>query len=204
MIKNKKKLLEAVEKKKNILCSKLDMDGEKIKVKVDRTVKGMGGIAKWKRKVGLSKKLIQIWDEDPNICFSVLGHELIHLKYHDNRHFMVRISTILPFTAIARAKILLIEMRANIEGMAILNLNNNEIDRVQDKLRENNYSPKRKKSYKQGYPEQSQIADFAKRYKVFDDVAKKELLTDFCDVMKINDSSKFISKVISVFNKKYN
>ena len=203
MIKNKKKLLEDVEKKKNIICSKLDMDGEKIKVKVDRSVKGMGGIAKWKRKVGLSKQLIQIWDEDPNICFSVLGHELIHLKYHDNKHFMVRICTILPFTAAARAKILLIEMRANIEGMAILNFNNNEIDRVQDKLRENNYSPNRKKSYKQGYPERSQIADFTKRYKVLDEAAQKELLTDFCDVMKIKNSSKFIKKAITVFNKKY-
>jgi len=202
MIKNKKNLMENVNKQKNVLCKELGIDGQKIKVKHSKFANGIGGFARGKHKVSLSKKLLQIWDEDPNTCHYVLRHELVHLKYNDNKHCKARIATMTSNHA--RAKILLCEMRADIEGMAILNLNNKEIERIQNKLRENNLSLTRKQCYNHGYPERSQIADFTKRYEFFDDVAKKELLTDFCDVMKINDSSKFISKVISAFNKKYN
>ncbi|MEX3625013.1 M48 family metalloprotease [Viridibacillus arvi] len=203
---NRKKLLHTeIFKEKEQVCNKLNINCEKIKLGVSST-KGLTGSAAiffGNEFVHLNKNLLKWWKSDKDVVRTVLAHELVHIKYKDpsfRNGIVTRLKTL--FSKKAQALVLLMEMRADVEGIATLKLSSTEIERIQMILREFNYSPSKKDSYKLGYPDRYQITEFASKYKVFDDVAKEELLTDFCKVRNINNS-RFIEQVIKEFNHNY-
>lgn len=93
------------------------------------------------------------------------------------------------------------EMRANVIGNRLLGLQDNEIEEVQMILQDFNKGLTKESTYKQGYPDRSQIANFSIRYQSFSDELMEELLADFCNMMEVKDTS-FVKKVMTTFKEK--
>lgn len=92
-------------------------------------------------------------------------------------------------------------MRANVIGNRLLGLQDNEIEEVQMILQDFNKGLTKESTYKQGYPDRSQIANFSIRYQSFSDELMEELLADFCNMMEVKDTS-FVKKVMTTFKEK--
>jgi predicted metal-dependent hydrolase len=154
-------------------------------------------------RVGLTKPVMKLYKtEMESVLYYMLAHEMVHLKFQDNKHPLLLWDVLgrIGFNRY-RALMLLLEMRANVLGNAIIGLTDREIEQSQEHLQKYNNDLKGKKSYKVGYADRDRIAYFSKKYKEFNNCLMEEVLNDFCEVMKIRDKS-FSQKMIETFKGK--
>jgi hypothetical protein len=178
--------------------NKLELS-KKIKL-FQKKAKWMTGTAYWKSIV-LTDKLMAEYNKHPFVLYGVLGHELIHIKYQDSglRRLIWNIFGTFGSKK-ANALILLMEIRADIEGIAVAGLSDEEISLSQRILKSANNGGDKKDTYKYGYPTREQIIYFANKYKLFDDKVAIEILNDFCDFYHIEKQDDFITEVLRTFN----
>ncbi|KAA6448316.1 hypothetical protein DX932_31375 [Bacillus cereus] len=144
----------------------------------------------------------------PHVFKFFAGHELIHFNHKEYGPKQALNSTIATFCNSVKikgplhkdnAKVLLQEMRANIEGAVIAELNNSEIIDAQVLAQNKNNDPLIPASYKAGYPDRNMISNFCTKYKKFDESVARIILDDFCDKMHISKKEQFINKIVDDF-----
>ncbi|AFU17648.1 hypothetical protein [Bacillus toyonensis] len=144
----------------------------------------------------------------PHVFKFFAGHELIHFnhkEYGSKQAYSSTIATFCNFVKIKgplhkdNAKVLLKEMRANIEGAVIAELSNSEIIDAQILAQNKNNDPLIPDSYKAGYPDRNMISNFCTKYKKFDESVARIILDDFCDKMHISKKEQFINKIVDDF-----
>ncbi|PFA93004.1 hypothetical protein [Bacillus cereus] len=144
----------------------------------------------------------------PHVFKFFVGHELIHF-YHKEygskqayNSFIAKLGTLFKIKGPMQkdnAKVLLQEMRANIEGAVIAELSNSEIIDAQILAQNKNNDPLIPASYKVGYPDRNMISNFCTKYKKFDESVARIILDDFCDKIHISKKEQFINKIVDDF-----
>lgn len=151
--------------------------------------KVMTGFA-YKRKVEITKPLINMYAQYPFLIKLVMAHELSHIKNNDYRLQNLWIN--LCSSKINHAKILLRESRADIEAAYYSKLTNKEIDEAHMILNNFNNHKNDYKEYKYGYASRERRSYYSQKYHKFDNEAFTEILNDYCNTLNIKDAEKLI------------
>lgn len=112
---------------------------------------------------GILKSILQR-NRDYDYALCTTGHELVHLKYKDNKKGMSRIEK------------MKVEVRADIEGRIIIGEQKENvaeiIERVKGKSKDYNKS-------RQGYPSWSNRIKYLRKYDVYNEALEKEIEKDY-------------------------
>lgn len=157
-----------------------------------------GGYAK-RKGIYLTTDTLDDYDTHPYLLKFFASHELIHFIYRDYSIFETSFNPILSHKKY-NAERLLREMRANIEGARLAELEFEEIKLSQKLAQERNNSSMRSKSYKYGYPDREMITEYCIQHKVFDKNIATRILDDYCNELNIKNKKEFIKEIVSNFH----